>query len=616
MRNTSFLFFFILLNTVSFAQNFKQNSTDTEKDSKFLEKIAASKKYTLVGDFFVVQKKPEIKYAKVFIQYKGWGYIDSKGNEVIEPKYQFLTDFYDGFCKASFFTNRKHPQTGRMQQVLLYGLLDIDGNLITKNDYDGIEFTKNYIEPVTKPYTTIVIRRNGKVGMLDKSGHEIIAPDFDEIYDFVKLIAIKNGNKWGFTKPDGSLEPEFLYKYITCHKNFIFGETEKGRVMIDPETGKQMSDEVFDANYNISDYDNNEMGFPFSEAMDFLVLKQKDHFVLMSKSGKKIAQAKYMNKSSANYYTFRNRSKVGLMDGKGKIVLDTIYKSVGALEDKIPSFWANLDDKTIWFNKDFKPLKTNNSQSHYRNGRNIFFDDEKHKFGIQDEKGKVLTEPIYDNINAFEYYFVSVAATENHRKQGLLDRNGKIVLPFIYDGIYYYGNLHLNKIQKDEKYGLINLKGKITIPPIYDSLENIIDSSGNWEHLYLAQYRNTYQLVDENNKTIITDIKGGFSEVKQAFSQQRRVYQYSELRNSNLFGLKSKEGAIIISPEFERISNFHNGFALAQKPGYKSYRNTPYYLIDTFGNTFYFEDNQQSKGIIEYYYLDQFNYNQLWYYVQ
>lgn len=596
----------------------KSNLTKNENSENILTEIAKSGKYDLVGDFFVAQKKPLKKLAKVFKKYKGWGYIDENGNEVIETKYIFLTDFQDGICKATYTAQRKHPRTGNLRNVDLTGLLDVNGILLTYKDYDDITFYFDYnnFEPFFNPHASIVTTSGNKKGLIDKSGVEIITAEFDDILSLKKVTAIKNNSKWALINKEGKQLTDFIFDYINEHKNFLFGQQDGARYLLNQDTGERLSDVKININYNFSDQDNNT---DYGNDMDAFIVRSGERYTLLRKDGKTIITAKYLGKSSDEYYTIKNDKNFGLMNSSGKLVIDSIYKDVGVAgkDDRLMNFYARKhDDSVVYFTKDYKKIPIVAENYHVQNGRIVF--SKNGKWGIMDESGKILIKPIYDMIDGFESYDYTTAKTDNFRKNGIISRDGKIISPFIYDQIYDYQSKNMIVVSNN-KYGLINHKGKSILPTIYKSIESFFDSEGNYGNYFIAKGDNLTQLITPDKKVIISDLKGGFSEIKQFFRNQRRVFPFQIKANKEgeterlLFGLKDTNAKIITKPEYESITVVQNGIACAQPLNPNHYRPI-YILLDTFGNKLTLDEtnDSESRSVTEYHCTKPDAYHDRW----
>ena len=132
-------------------------------------------------------------------QKNSFGAINQKGELIIEPKYQFLSDFGDGLAPASIdgkkmyintlgetvFEVPQYDQIGSFFEGLAwvqsgkkYGCIDTSGKLIIPTEYDNMPIFANKYAPVSK---------NGKWGLIDQSGAVRLPLE----YDFVS--SVENG---------------------------------------------------------------------------------------------------------------------------------------------------------------------------------------------------------------------------------------------------------------------------------------------------------------------------------------------------------------------------------------------------------------------------------------
>lgn len=118
----------------------------------------------------------------------GYVYIDKKGNVVLKHKYDYAGEFQDGVAVVT-----KHFYDAKGQ--FLYardGLINKKGHEIIKPKYEQIlhDFHEGLIR---------VIATDGKMGFIDKNGREIIKPQFESVLDFSEgLAAVKKDGKYGY----------------------------------------------------------------------------------------------------------------------------------------------------------------------------------------------------------------------------------------------------------------------------------------------------------------------------------------------------------------------------------------------------------------------------------
>lgn len=119
-----------------------------------------------------------------------YGFIDRNGNEVVELKYDFTTDFSNGYACVCL--------DGK------WGFVDETGREVLAPEYDEIyAFSDGLAE----------VRLNGKSGFVDETGKEVIAPKYEEAWAFSDGLAraVQNGKTLVINK-SGEVVFELKYK--------------------------------------------------------------------------------------------------------------------------------------------------------------------------------------------------------------------------------------------------------------------------------------------------------------------------------------------------------------------------------------------------------------------
>jgi hypothetical protein len=270
-----------------------------------------------------------------------FGYIDKTGNYRINPVYKSATIFSEGLaCVVS--------ENGKPQYIDTKGEVQISMDM---GDFCGI-----FINGLA----TILV--GDKWGYIDKKGEVVINPQFDNLNPFENdLTAVASTNKttgetlWGFINKKGELKINFQFK--KGHNNLKFKEgfaaVKQGELygFID-EKGSYIINPQFDVAANFKD--------------GLAIICQGDMCGFINKKGKIVINPQFSalwNFSEGLALVRNSDSKVGYIDETGKYVIN-------------PQFEAGS-----------------------RFLGEIAFVKSANKWGIINKKGKYIVNPQFENLN-------------------------------------------------------------------------------------------------------------------------------------------------------------------------------------------------------------------------
>lgn len=202
---------------------------------------------------------------------------------------------------------------------------------------------------------------------------------------------------------------------------------------------------------------------------------------IMDYEGNKITEAEYEEIVNIDYkegyLKVKKEENYGVIDIKGQKILDEEYENI--LSD------GYYDEKTKYSEAGFiLRVKT----------------DDGYKFGYATTSGKVVLEPIYNEVNRIteiennkDVYFI----TSLNGRYGLL-KNNKTILENEYINIDYDKTNEIVIAQKDSSKGVFDINGKNIIPIDYDTI--IIGG----EYINAIKDENTI-IFDKNGNTINTE---------------------------------------------------------------------------------------------------------------
>ena|GEM_PF-109247 len=190
---------------------------DKKNNSLLLEK------YTYIGGsilifgdgfggerYFPFYKYDEYKAAKSF--YKNGKFGISRANEIIvEPIYDYAYDFENNYIIAGY--------KGKEE------LLDINGKQIISPRYDEIAEILPLYGRGGLLGTFFKVMNNGKIGLVNDRGEEIIPTKYDDIRSYDGYFSLKLNNKYGYATTEGVLYPaiyDLLYNNHADCRNRVY----------------------------------------------------------------------------------------------------------------------------------------------------------------------------------------------------------------------------------------------------------------------------------------------------------------------------------------------------------------------------------------------------------
>ena len=273
--------------------------------------------------------KPEDFKTDYIPKREKWGFINKKGQLVIEGKYEEAKNFKEGLAAV------------RLDKA--WGFISKKGKLMIPNQYQEVnDFSDGLarVKPYGKPYA--FINRKGRVILQDLQN----AQNASEGY-----IAFQTNTKWGYYRTDGSMlktaqfdhAESFKDGYARVQVDGLYGIIDtSGAYLIEPQYEKIH----LPKDQRIRFKTNNKWGFldlnsnvviapQFTNARDFneglaVVREYDEQYKLIDKSGKSTNKKTYSTLWYANEgkWIFESNGKFGLIQGDEKVLIDPLYDDI------------------------------------------------------------------------------------------------------------------------------------------------------------------------------------------------------------------------------------------------------------------------------------------------
>ena len=257
----------------------------------------------------------------VLYQNNKWGVIDSSGNTVIDPSYAEMIVIPNSKNDIFLCTYDVNYETGEYKTKALNSKNE---EIFTQ--YEQIEGIQNNDGSNNLWYeeNSLKVKQNGKYGVINFTGKEIIPCQYDEITALTGIknaLKVKKDGKYGIIDNSGK---EILPTQYAGIENL--GKDNKEGFIVQTDDGK----------YGIVDYSNNQVLEAKYDAIkkiygnDLYVVEQAGKQILVKKDGAEVLtegfdQIKAILKSSENGIIFVKDSKYGVMKTTGEVTIEANY---------------------------------------------------------------------------------------------------------------------------------------------------------------------------------------------------------------------------------------------------------------------------------------------------
>lgn len=298
-------------------------------------------KYSLIGSMGNTIIPPRYEHIQVLsdrytaVQIDGqWGLLDHRGKEVVRPKYDGFggTEYRNLFVvqigqkwgflygkelllRPNYYTDINNRSSGNgyigVEGEGKEGLVDSTGKEIVPPRYEAIlRYSEGFIS----------VRLNGKYGFIDRTGREIIPPQYDYALYFSEGYAlVQNNGKYGFVDTTGKEIVPLRYDKV---RDFISGYalvTLNRKCSFIDHSGREVIPPRYD---DIED---------FSEGFAAVMLDKKCGFI--DSTGKEVVSPRYDNVGcfTQGYAVVQMGSKYGFIDRTGKEVIPPRYERISSI---------------------------------------------------------------------------------------------------------------------------------------------------------------------------------------------------------------------------------------------------------------------------------------------
>lgn len=365
-----------------------------------------------------------------------WGFIDTIGNWIIEPQFDFCEPFSEGM--AIFEKNNR------------YGFIDLHGEQMIKAAFEeAFSFDQG-----------IAVVFNGEFyGAINRFGKTKIPFEFDDIGEFIAGIAYaeKNG-KYGYIDLNGKVLVPFIYEQAFSMKNNRALVKQYGKFGI-----------INKANQVIQPFDFDWIEPNFKDSL--IKVKNGDKFGLFTLSGDTLLSINYegIGRLDNEPILVIDEGKVGYFSHSGQWIITPKYETGPFVLD-----WGEYKDGLVRIKINGKMGVIDTADTRVvpaifedmgRFEGTLFPIKKRGKWGYANKEIKLIIKYEYQMALPF---IDSLSRVKLNEKWGMINFSNETVIPHNYNKIQQVQDYYI--LENDTAIGLIDIKAKEILPVVFDRI--------------------------------------------------------------------------------------------------------------------------------------------------
>lgn len=265
-------------------------------------------------------------------------------------------------------------------------------------------------------------------------------------------FAAYSNNRYGMMDMTGKVYVPFKYDlYDHWNDSVSFFHRKKSWYSYKDDKIKKLDGEIV----GYSDYQ-----------MDFVLLKNGDTYTLFNSNFAPLDSLIHPWSSDLKGFKLMKGCDVGMIDNRGNVLIYPSYEDISIQTDLVILY---TDDKVVLANTEGKILTDpiyDDIENFAKQGVTSYKKDE--KFGLLTLDGKEITPPLYEHIYLDkEGYFPMSRLINGKRMFGFLNAKGEEVIEPIYHDVSFFQN-GLAHVSNGSKYGYINEQNELVIDFQFD----------------------------------------------------------------------------------------------------------------------------------------------------
>ena len=448
---------------------------------------------------------------------------------------------------------------------------------INEYSYEWVDYGGTGLYEHKSTFSSVVVKINGKFGLVNRQGHFIIEAKYDDIYYQKqdekphrmfdnKVIIIEKNNLKGLCCSDGNILIDTKYSEIYATGDMWCVKTGIDYQLFDIHQRTLLSPH-FDVVNKYEDIKYIETNVVREHFICYLITKE-NKMGCINADGALVVECKYDKIEilkhidlSCTKLKIRKDNHVGLLTNDGSVIIPCRYEEIipvdGVyLNNPIYYMVRNNEKYSIWSTEgqqlsDYLYEKcsyiTDDYDENY-NSWNVLMVKKDGKYALIKDDFTKLTDYVFEEYK--DYWinsFGTIVFAKVNQLMGIIDIKGNILVDFEYDDMHFLteGNPEI-KVKKNNKVGVISLKDYNDIECIYDDIERL---SGNYRIAYIAYINSTKLLLDNKGNIIIPNYI--YDEAVVFYDDD--IVVGTSVKSKDSWGFVNTRGEILVHCIYEKV---------------------------------------------------------------
>ena len=508
-----------------------------------------------------------------------YGIINIKGESIVEPKYDFISDFKDGFALVYIKKENCYKE--------YWGVINTRGNEIipplAKHIFSIDVLNNGWFACTDEEFKTSVYDTSGKVlwdspmgkvnsmdgtkhffsvglldhiGVVDIYGRVIIPLEYHEVCFFDSMLFLVKKQIWNYNFSDrsGYIEDNSFQTEI-CGIQDINNNTI---IKLEYEGFEKIPDLP---GFFIAKNDRIEQFQIESEKTD---LETQLNYTLFNSAGYAIFSARKIRYIGNNFFVVRQDGKEGVIDFSGNVIVPIKFEYVGNFFND--SFWVSNEYS---YTDSFAFKYGENVEGEHIRKVNL-----KGELSANDNGNTIWVPSEYDWATNF---VEQLSIVRKNDLLGVIDSSCKLIVDTNYDSIRILDNhtILVNKMQEDKSIhkGIFGWDGNEIIPVEYNHIKHIS------QNRYKIGRENYFLIVNQKGEELteefltIQDFKSIYDGTQERLCAI--VYKNKEFKDNGKWyfkdgGIIDIDGNEILPYTYDRITLYPPHYALCVRKGIRS----------------------------------------------